>query len=311
MERTQKGKALAAVCLLLLPLSLSAQTDNTEGDAAATDSVEVLAPGERPKPSKYIPTEKDMKQTFFQGISVSADLLNTGLYFLSSYGNLEAGVRFNLLNTYFPVAELGLGKCDKTDFNTKIHYSTNAPYLRVGLDYNVLKDKWQSNKLFVGLRYGITNFNYSFSGNPQTDPIWNVTQPLDVHSLNATSHYAEVVFGCQVKIWSFIHMGWSVRYKKEIHTTKSLYSHPYYIPGYGTTVTGAYWGATYNLTFDLNWGKKKPNVKEIVSNAVEDVKKDIKANKEENQGEASEGSESTEEIEGMGGDGETRETREI
>lgn len=294
MEWLQKGKAMA-ICLLMLPASLSAQTAETTN--AVEDSVEVLAPGEKPKPTKYIPTEEDMKQTFFQGISVSADLLNSALYFLSSYGNLEAAVRFNLLNTYFPVAELGLGKCNKTDFNTKIHYSTNAPYLRVGIDYNVLKDKWQSNKLFVGLRYGITNFNYSFSGPPQTDPIWGTTQPLDVHSLNATSHFAELVFGCQVKIWSFVHMGWSVRYKKELHTTKSLYSHPYYIPGYGTTVTGSYWGATYNLTFDLNWGRKKPTIKEIVTNAVEEVKKDINANKEANQGEDSEGSESNEETE--------------
>lgn len=294
MEWLQKGKAMA-ICLLMLPASLSAQTAETANVAA--DSVEVLAPGEKPKPTKYIPTEEDMKQTFFQGISVSADLLNSALYFLSSYGNLEAGIRFNLLNTYFPVAELGLGKCDKTDFNTDIHYSTNAPYLRVGLDYNVLKDKWQANKLFVGLRYGITNFNYSFSGPKQVDPIWGSTGELDVKSLNATSHFAEIVFGCQVKIWSFIHMGWSVRYKAELHTTKSLYSHPYYIPGYGTTVSSNYWGATYNLTFDLNWGKKKPTIKEIVTNAVDDLKSNAKTNNSSEETEKTGTADSVEEIE--------------
>lgn len=238
---------------------------------AIVDSVKALSPDDKPKAMKYIPTEEDMKQTFFQGFTVSTDILNMGLYFLSSYGNLEAALRLNLLNTYFPVAEVGLGKCNKTDFNTSIHYSTNAPYIKIGADYNVLKNKWQTNKLTVGVRYGLTNFNYSFDGPPQKDPIWNVSGPLDVRSINATSHYLEVVFGCQVKVWSFIHMGWSARFKKELYTTKSMYAHPYYIPGYGTTVNGTYWGATYNISFDLNWGKKKPTTKEVIENAVEDI----------------------------------------
>jgi len=279
-----KSKVLL-LCLFLLPTSLLAQEESTSTKAAqqgeAKDSVEVLAPGEKPKPTKYIPTQEDMKQTFFQGFTVSTDVLNMGLYFFSKYGNLEASLRLNLLNTYFPVAEIGLGRCNTTDFNTKIHYSTNAPYFKVGIDYNVLKNKWQTNKLFVGIRYGFSNFNYSFDGPDQTDPIWGTTGALDVHSLNATSHYGEFVFGCQVKIWSFVHMGWSARYKKEFHTTKSLYSHPYYIPGYGTTVNGSYWGATYNISFDLNWGKKKPTIKQVVENAIQDVKNNTNNNTSE------------------------------
>lgn len=277
--------SIVATCLVFSPIEAYAQdvttpivkndqpTDSTLINAELADSLADLQAEENRQssaitPTKYIPTEKDMKQTFFQGVSVSADVLNMGLYFLSSSGNLEAAIRINLLNTYFPTAELGLGRCNKTDYNTKIHFSTNAPFLRVGMDYNVLKDKWQTNKLFVGLRYGITNFNYSFDGPPQTDPIWHETQDFAMSSLNATSHFAEFVFGCQVKIWSFVHMGWQVRYKKELHTSKSLYSHPYYIPGYGTTTNGSCWAVSYNLCFDLNWGKKKPNIKEAIQNAI-------------------------------------------
>jgi len=280
MVLQQMNKATHFVMLLfglfVLPLHLSAQEveDSLAIKDAEADSLQQIEQEQngRPKPSKYIPTEEDMKQTFFQGFTVSADVLNLGLYFLSDYGDLEAALRLNLLNTYFPVAELGLGRCDKTDYNTKVKYSTQAPYLKVGVDYNLLKNKWQTNKLLIGLRYGISSFNYSFSGPDQTDPIWHVTVPVDVQSQRATSHYAEVVFGCQVKVWNIVHMGWSVRYKHELHTTKSIYSHPYYIPGYGTTVNGSYWGATYNICFDLNWGKKKPSVKQVVENAIEDIK---------------------------------------
>lgn len=299
MEWLHLGK-LAIACLFALPLNSFAQ--NVEGSDAQPmvrlgDSDSIITPKteDKNKPTKYIPTEKDMKQTFFQGFSVSADLLNSGLYAFSSYGNLEAALRLNLLNTYFPVVEAGMGRCNKTDLNTKIHFSTNAPYFRIGIDYNVLKDKWQANKLFVGIRYGLSNYNYSIDGPPQTDPIWHETQNLTMKSLNATSHYGEVVFGCQVKIWSFIHMGWSVRYKQELHTTKSLYSHPYYIPGYGTTVNDNYWGATYNLTFDLNWGKKKPTLKNVVENAIQDIQQQ----KQQKENDVFEGDEPAEEEETM------------
>lgn len=260
------------LCLFLLPVGLMAQEVNGSIEAEEPeDTVQVLAPGEKPKPTKYIPTEEDMKQTFFQGFSVSTDVLNMALYFLSNYGNLEASLRLNLLNTYFPIAELGLGRCNNTDLTTKINYSTNAPYLKIGIDYNLLRNKWQTNKLYFGLRYGITNYNYTITGLPQTDPIWHETGPIDIKSKNATSHYLEVVFGCQVKIWSFIHMGWSARYKSELHTTKSLYAHPYYIPGYGTTVGSSLWAATYNISFDLNWGKKKPTAKQVIENTVNEI----------------------------------------
>jgi hypothetical protein len=52
-------------------------------------------------------------------------------------------------------------------------------------------------------------------------------------------------------------MGWSVRYKKEMKIGQPDYAKPYYIPGYGTTTDTSCWGGTYNLIFDLNWGKKK------------------------------------------------------
>lgn len=278
----QAGIRFLLLCLLILPTRLAAQeaSDSIDVDAEPEDTVQILAPGERPKPTKYIPTEKDMKQTFFQGLTVSTDILNMGLYFLTSYGNLEAALHINLLNTYFPVAEIGLGRCNKSDYNTKIKFSTNAPYFKVGIDYNLLRDKWQTNKLLFGVRYGISNFNYSVQGPDLHDPIWGTSAPLEIKSQNATSHYLEVVFGCQVKIWKFIHMGWSARYKSELHTTKSLYSHPYYIPGYGTTVNGSYWGATYNISFDLNWGKKKPTIKNVIENAVNDIKQQSTATEE-------------------------------
>ena len=52
-------------------------------------------------------------------------------------------------------------------------------------------------------------------------------------------------------------MGWAIRYKKEISSTKSDYAKPSCIPGYGYTTDETCWGGTYSLIFDLNWGMKK------------------------------------------------------
>lgn len=218
-------------------------------------------PGEPQKPTKYVAVEVEKpKLLLFQGFTLSADVFGPLVYAFSDYGNIEAALRLNLKNTYFPIAEVGYGLCDKTDLNTYIKYKTSAPYLRIGCDVNFLKDKFQDNRLFVGLRYGVSSFNYDISGPDMKDPIYGGAEPFGFDGISTTSQWIEIVLGVQVKVWRNFHMGWSVRFKSEMSTKESLYAKPYYIPGYGTTTGGTVWGGTYNLIFDLNWGKKKGKV---------------------------------------------------
>lgn len=224
-------------------------------------SADTLAP-QPGKPTKYIQIDLEEKElAFFQGFTLSADLIGPLMYALGDYGSAEASLRLNLLNTFFPVAELGYGKCDNTNVNTNISYTTSAPFLRVGIDFNMLKDKFQDNRLYVGLRYGISKYSFDISGPELIDPIWGGSEPFAHHDLDETSHWFEFAVGAQAKITGTFHMGWQIRYKQEIHSTENQYARPYYIPGYGTTTTSSCWGATYSLIFDLNWGKTKKNKK--------------------------------------------------
>ncbi len=260
------GKAAVAVLLMLGACPMSAQQDSTlmatSADAitlpALTDTITLSVPTDTISPSKYVENilgQQELK--WFQGFTLSADIFGPVMYAFSDYGNAEGALRLNLKNTYFPVFEVGYAKCETTDDNTDITYKTAAPYVRIGIDYNVLKDKWQDNRLYVGLRYGFSSFTYDMSGPDITDPIWHGTAPFRYEGMKSTSHWAEIVFGVQVKIWSKFHMGWSVRYKKPLKIGQEIYAQPYYVPGYGTTVSESCWGGTYNLIFDLNWGKKK------------------------------------------------------
>jgi len=209
------------------------------------------------RPSKYIPlVTEEPKLQFFQGFTLSADLFGILLKAMSDYGSVEAALRLNLKNTYFPIVEAGYGECSSTNDDTNIHYSTKAPFFRVGIDFNLLRDKFQDNRLFVGARYAFSSFQFDMSGPSITDPIWGGTAPFSYHNANSNSSWMEIVFGVQVKIWRNIHMGWSARYKQELKIGQPQYAKPYYIPGYGTTTNTSCWGGTYNLIFDLNWGKR-------------------------------------------------------
>ena len=259
----KKNTRYIVICLIsmLSSLTLKAQEEQTQ----------VVMPGESPKPTKYIAVEEEKEHlVFFQGFTLSVDVYGPVAYLVSDYGTAEAALRINLKNTYFPIVEVGYGQCDKTDFNTSVSYHVNAPYARLGLDINMLKDKFQDNRLYLGARYGISKYKYDIAGPAMTDPIWGGSQPFDFDGIDCTSHWAELLLGTEVKIYKNFHMGWAVRYKREISSTKSNYAKPSCIPGYGYTTNSTCWGGTFCLIFDLNWGKKKSH-KRSVSMEIRDI----------------------------------------
>ena len=69
------------------------------------------------------------------------------LSLVSSYGEYEGAVRANIKGTYFPIVEIGMGVSNHTDEATNLHYKTNSPFFRVGLDYNILGDKISGNRV--------------------------------------------------------------------------------------------------------------------------------------------------------------------
>ena len=230
----------------------------------AQQQQEPVMPGEKPKPTKYVAVEEQKQHlVFFQGFTLSVDGYGPVAMMISDYGTFEGALRLNLKNTFFPIFEAGVGRCSKEDFNTKVTYETSAPFGRIGIDFNMLKDKFQSNRLYLGARYGFSKFKYDIAGPAQSDPIWGGSIPFSMKDINCTSHWAELIFGVEVTIFKNFHMGWAVRYKRELASTKNDYAKPNCIPGYGYTTNTTCWGGTYSLIFDLNWGMKKSHKREV------------------------------------------------
>lgn len=254
------------LCLMMAVGAWGQNTENLQGEVMeirATDSTTVVISADSLAAVKNEAQKWDgdlnVKPTLplFQGFTVSVDVLGAAMKLFSSYGTLEAALRLSLKNRFLPIVELGYGFCDYTNEANGIGFKTNAPFFRVGMDYNMLKNKFQDNRLFAGLRYGFSSYKYDMSGPDLVDPVWHSSEPFHMKGIISTSHWMELVLGCQVKIYGCFHMGWSVRLKFHLASTKNQYSKAYYIPGYGTTTGGSAWSGSYNLIFDLNWGKKK------------------------------------------------------
>ena len=162
---------------------------------------------------------KDQPDTipFYRGIALGTDIVGPAMMFIRGYGQYEGIARLNLKDKYFPVLELGFGKSNKTDETTNIHYSTKAPYFRVGIDINVLKNKHDDYRALVGGRLAYTSFKYSFYNKTAIDPIWKSQSLCYASNVSSKLLWAELVAGLDAKIWGPIRMGWTIRYKKQLH----------------------------------------------------------------------------------------------
>ena len=193
---------------------------------------------------------------FFGGVAVSADLVGLSMKLLGSkFANMEVAGRLNILEKYYPIVELGIGDCTKSGSDNNNKFSTSSPYFRVGADYNFNR-KMNGNRLFGGLRYGFSKYNYVFENPDFGDAIYGGTTPLRFSNLNGKNQWLELVVGVETKLWSIIRLGWNIRYKFRLKQNVSEYGEPWFVPGFGKN-GGTVFGGTVNLTIDVGKSARK------------------------------------------------------
>ena len=198
---------------------------------------------------KFFSLQKD-SIPLFRGFAVSFDLAGAGMLALSDYGQYEAALRVNLHDEWFPIIEAGVGKATHDDEVTRIYYSTSAPYFKIGIDKNMLKDKHGPNRLYLGLRYGFTSYKVDIARPDFIDPVWKWDAGYGIQDAACKYHWAEIIVGIDAKIFGPLHLGWSVRYKQRLfHSEEGDWGKPWYVPGFGTYDTKL--GATFNVIIDI------------------------------------------------------------
>lgn len=186
----------------------------------------------------------------WRGFQVKFDLVGPFQRAVSAYGQYEAGVRFNLKDKYFPVVEIGYGTADEDNDVTSIHYKTSAPYARIGCDFNILKNKHDIYRLYLGLRYGFTSFKFDVDHEPLTDPVWGGEVPFSQHDVKANYHWGEALAGVDAKIAGPVHLGWTVRYRRRLAHDDGDVGNVWYVPGYGKQ-GGSRIGGTFEVMIEF------------------------------------------------------------
>lgn len=186
----------------------------------------------------------------FRGVEVKLDLVGLVQKMASSYGQYEVGVRVNLKDRYFPVAEVGLGKADETDDVNQTRFKTSAPYFKVGCDFNILRNKHDIYRLYVGARYALTYYKFDVDHAPLTDPVWGGETPFSADGVKANYHWLEVTAGVDAKIVGPLHLGWSFRYRRRLFHDDGTVGNTWYVPGFGKQ-GGSRMGGTFDVIFEL------------------------------------------------------------
>ena len=209
--------------------------------------------------SASMPAQAQMKFFSFQkdsipvmrGFAVSFDLVGAGLMAFTDNGQYEGALRLNLHDEWFPIVEAGLGKANHHDDVTFINYSTSAPYFRIGVDKNLLKDKHGPYRLYGGLRYAFTSYKVDISRIGLQDPYWGWLSDYSVKDAQCNYHWLEVVVGVDAKIAGPVHLGWSLRYKRRIvHSEEGEFGNTWYVPGFGI-FGDTRLGGTFNVIIDI------------------------------------------------------------
>ncbi len=244
------SKILSSICALLLSFSLSLPTFAQQ--PAPTDTTQQDRPvrGIQYSNDEALAALRAKPLPLFSGISVSADLAGAILATTTAYGQYEAACRVNLKGRYFPIVEVGMGVSDHTDETTETHYKTSAPFFRIGCDYNFARDLRSGNRVLGGLRYGYSSFDYDLDGPAIIDPVYGTSTPFAYKGLKASSHWLDFVFGIEAKIWSFFHLGWTMRYRVPLSNASSKIGDAWYVPGYGRG-SGSVLTGTFNVIFDI------------------------------------------------------------
>lgn len=223
---------LIAISLLLIAVTTA--TAQSRKDATA---------------DKKLTAQKDT-MAFFRGVAVSADVVGLAQLAFSDYGQYEAALRINLKDRYFPVFELGYGTADSDNPTTNLKYKTSAPYWRVGMDFNIAKNKHDAYRVYAGARYAMTYYKFDVVGNGLKDPVWGDDVDYNVKGMKSYYHWMEAVFGVDAKIAGPLRLGWSVRYRRRITHDDGNIGKTWYVPGYGKQ-GGSRLGGTFNIIFEI------------------------------------------------------------
>jgi len=199
------------------------------------------------------------KQYLPTGLQLSTDIYQP-LYY---YGYQKTGPQYEF-NATIDFARLmlegdyGWGRIRRKGIHKETYITSivknEGHYFRIGLNYNFIKNSRDHNAAFLGLRYAKSYFRDHLKS-ILYDRYWG-GHLVDSQQANLQARWFEIVAGVRVKVWEWIYMGCTARYKfgkKISHATSHL---PFDIIGWGLNEEDAL-GLNYYIILRIPLQKDK------------------------------------------------------
>lgn len=185
---------------------------------------------------KFLPT----------GIRVGTDLLAIGKSMYTNYfKGWEINVDADVYRRYYLTMDYGSWTTNYA-LNNGV-YSSDGRYFRVGVDINFMLKDVERNMFFIGFRRGHTGYT-DYSDYSYADPNFN-NRLTEVHvsNSNPSANWNELTTGLRVKLWKYVWLGATGRFKFSYSGRGQDNLVSYDVPGYGKTIKNNWWGINYQL----------------------------------------------------------------
>lgn len=140
-------------------------------------------------------------------------------------------------------------------------YNSRGRYFRVGLNYNLIQDTPDKNIWFLGVRYAMSFFRdaldskiiYNDRGLMKDEE----QRSIQGNHPNVRVRWFEALSGFKVKIWEWVYMGCTVRYKFLLHISNAPHYTPFDVLGWGLHSEEAF-GINYYLSIRIPLARNTP-----------------------------------------------------
>ena len=207
-----------------------------------------------------------LRSPVYQGAYVNVDIFNP-IATLFNGGRFEFVVSFDvsLWQRLFPVVEYGMMFMNHEFSNS--HYKSDGFFFRFGANYNFLNfkpDRKKDHVFGVGVRYGLSNVNYTVSNALLENLYWKERTYMTNEKRNVNVGWFEFMVGVRVQVYKSFFMGVNVKVRAFPHFYKKEIDYPAFIPGFGQYNTNtANFGFEYILSYQIPYKKKQNIVNKI------------------------------------------------
>ena len=200
------------------------------------------------------------------GVRFGADISKlVQSFYDKNFKGIEFVGDYRVTKNYYLAGELGNENTTVED--SRLSFTTQGTYLKVGFDYNSYEN-WldMRNMIYLGMRYGASTFSQTLN----SYTIYNTSTyfpeaptVISGEKYNGlTSQWIEVVLGLKAEVLKNIYLGFSVRANRLLTNTKPDNFDNLYIPGFNRTFNGDFGvGFNYTVSYFLPLYKTKSTAK--------------------------------------------------